>query len=98
MVYAEWRRLAQEGISQQELDAAKKSLLASYNLRFAAIDDIAAMLTMMQKFKLGADFLDKRNDYITEVSLLEVNAAAKKYFNNLPDIVYIGAITSEDKK
>lgn len=98
LLYAEWRRLAQEGISQQELDAAKKSLLASYNLRFAAIDDIAAMLTMMQKFKLGADFLDKRNDYITEVSLLEVNAAAKKYFNNLPDIVYIGAITSEDKK
>ncbi len=98
ILWTEWQRLGQQGISQEELDEAKKSLLASYNLRFAAIDNIAAMLTAMQKFKLGADFLDRRNDYITEISLSEVNAAAKKYFNTLPDIVYIGAKKSEDKK
>ena len=34
----------------------------------------------MQKYNLGIDFLDKRNDYIRNVSNKDVNAAAKKYF------------------
>lgn len=94
----QWQKLGQEGVSEEELAQAKESLIASYHLRFAAIDEIASMLTAMQKYKLGADFLDKRNGYIAEVSLTEVNAAAKKYFNTLPDFVYIGAGKTEGKK
>ena len=95
---SEWLRLGQHGVTQKELDEAKTSMIASYNLRFAAIDEIASILTVMQKYKLGTDFLDKRNEYITKISLSEVNAAAKKYYNTLPDIVYIGAEKSEDIK
>jgi predicted Zn-dependent peptidase len=52
----------------------------------------------MQKYNLGIDFLDKRNDYINEVSLQEVNAAAKKYFKTMPDMVYIGALPKIKEK
>ena len=98
ILLAEWQRLSEEGVSAQELDAVKKSLLASYNLRFAEIDGIAEMLLAMQKYGLGIDFLDKRNDYIAEVSLQEVNAAAKKYFRTAPNSVYIGAQKEKENK
>ena len=48
------------------------------------------MLTGMQRYNLGRDFLEKRNDYIKAVTLEEVNAAAKKYFGVTPDFVNIG--------
>jgi len=71
---------ANKGISKKELDKAKDYLLASYNLRFASITNIAEILTAMQKYNLGLDFLQKRNEYIDKVSLKQVNAAVKKYF------------------
>ena len=89
--------MAEQGATQEELDKAKKSLISSYNLRFASIDNISDMLLEMQKFALGKDFLNKRNDYINAVTLEEVNAAAKKYFTMKPDFVNIGNVTKEKK-
>lgn len=77
----EWQKFAEKGVSQQELDKAKNYMTASNNLRFAAIDSIAEMLVAMQKYDLGLDFLQKRNDYVNKVSLEQVNQAAKKYYN-----------------
>lgn len=94
----QWQMMAQNGVSEDELTEAKKSLISSYNLRFADIDGIADMLLAMQKYKLGSDFLDKRNDYINEVELSEVNAAARKYFKQIPDFVYIGVDDVKEKK
>ena len=48
--------MAEEGVTQEEFDNAKDYLLASYNLRFASVSDIAEILTAMQKEKLGIDF------------------------------------------
>lgn len=94
----EWLRMGQKGVSEQELNEAKNSLITSFNLRFAAIDDISDMLTAMQKYNLGIDFLDKRNEYIEKLSLKEVNAAAKKYFRTIPDFVHIGTEKTEEQK
>ena len=80
LVAAEKQKFAQKGVKEAELQQAKDYLIASYNLRFASIDGISLMLALMQKDNLGIDFLQKRNDYIKEVSLEEVNRAAAKYF------------------
>lgn len=93
----EWHKMAQEGVSALELQQAKESLISSFNLRFASIDGIAAMLTGMQKYNLGRDFLEKRNDYIETVTLEEVNAAAKKYFKGTPDFINIDVKTKESR-
>ena len=90
LVAAERQKFATEGASQAELQQAKDYLIAWYNLRFAAIDDISQMLVMMQKDNLGADFLRKRNDYIESVSLEEVNKAAAAYFADETVTVNIG--------
>lgn len=82
MFAKEWQRFADEGINEQELAKAKNYLIASNNLRFASINNLADMLTAMQKYNLGLDFLQKRNDYVRQVNIEQVNQAAKKYFNN----------------
>lgn len=81
LLAAETERLREKGVSAAELDAAKNYLTASYNLRFASIENISEILTAMQKYNLGLDFLQKRNDYIANVTPEQVNAAAGKYFD-----------------
>ena len=76
------RIFRQQGVSKVELENAKNYLIASYNLRFASIENIAEILTAMQKYNLGLDFLQKRNDYIANISLEKVNEAAQKYFDD----------------
>jgi zinc protease len=97
IVKAEWLRMGKDGVTEDELATAKKSLITSFNLRFANMDNISDMLVSMQKHSLGIDFLDKRNDYIANVPLAEVNAAAKKYFSTVPDFVNIGVVNVEEK-
>lgn len=75
-----WRQMGQNGITVAELAEAKSYLIGSYNLRFADTGNISTMLVAMQRNALGADFLQKRNHYVQNVTLQQVNAAAKKYF------------------
>ena len=86
----EWKKFAKKGATAAELEAARSYLLASYNLRFASIGGISDMLVAMQRYGLGRDFLQKRNDYIRAVTLNEVNAVAAKYFGVFPVEVTIG--------
>lgn len=77
----QWSKMGAEGISARELQAAKNYLQNSYNLRFADIGTLAAILAHMQREGLGTDFLQKRNRYIEEVTLEQANTAARKYFS-----------------
>lgn len=77
----QWAEFANKGATEQEVAEAKEYLIASYNLRFAAISGIADILVAMQRENLGQDFLQKRNDYVRAVTTEQVRAAAKKYFD-----------------
>lgn len=77
----QWGKMGAEGITAQELQAAKNYLQSSYNLRFADIGTLSAILAHMQREKLGTDFLQKRNQYIEDVTLERVNDVARKYFS-----------------
>lgn len=92
----EWKKFAKKGATAAELKAARSYLLASYNLRFASTDGISDMLVAMQRYKLGRDFLQKRNDYIRAVTLDEVNAAAAKYFGTFPVELTIGNLNKHE--
>ena len=90
IVAKEWQKIADKGVSKQEFDAEINYLLASYNLRFASISNIAEILSAMQKENLGIDFLQKRNDYIRNIKLQDVNITTKKYFAKNPRFIAIG--------
>ena len=76
----EWQKMGNEGISNDELAAAKNYLINSYNLRFADIGTLSSILVSMQRENLGIDFLQKRNLYVEQVTLERVNQVAKQYF------------------
>lgn len=67
------------GITEDELELAKDNLLASFNLRFSSLFDIASQLEIMQVEGLGKDFFAKRQGFVREVKLDDVNNAIKKY-------------------
>ena len=92
----EWNKMGQEGISPQELKSAKNYLIFSYNLRFSDISTIAEILAYMQKENLGKDFLKKRNSYVKNVTLEQVNIAAKKYFAPQAPIIINYGLTEDN--
>lgn len=96
LLLKEWQKMAKIGISNEELEKAKKSLIDSFNLRFADISVVSDILLAMQEYNLGLDFLQKRNDYIKNITLNEVNEAAARYFGTAPDFVTIGKERKED--
>jgi zinc protease len=98
LLLSEWQKMADKGVTAQELQQAKQALISSHNLRFASIGGISDMLLAMQEYDLGLDFLDKRNDYIRDVTLQQVNAAARKYFKNVPDFVNVGVQETSEKE
>mgnify|MGYP002857244916 CR=1 FL=1 len=69
----------QKGITEQELNTAKKGLMSSFNLRFSSLLNIAEMLEQMQVQNLGIDFLQKRQGMVEAVELEDVNQAIRKY-------------------
>lgn len=92
LIHNQMREFAVNGATNEELKATKDYLLASYNLRFKSTLELSGMLNQMQKSKLGLDFLQKRNEYVKNVTLEDVNKVATKYFSSMPKEVRIGLI------
>ncbi len=74
----EWRRLAEAGVTSEELTDAKTYLTGSFPLRFTSSGRIASFLVGVQLDDLGIDYLDKRNGYIEAVTLPQVNRLARR--------------------
>ena len=67
------------GVTEEEVELAKNSMISSFNLRFSSLFDMASQLEMMQVENLGIDFLDNRQDFVRAVNFEDVNNAIKNY-------------------
>src|SRR5262249_16866500 len=81
IIKAEWRRMRDEGPTQDELDKAKTYLTGSFPLQFDSTGRIAATLVDVQQNKLGIDYLAKRNAYIEAVTLEDAKRVAKRLYD-----------------
>jgi zinc protease len=81
LIRAEWRRMAEEGITETELNAAKMFLTGSFPLRFNSSRGIAGMLAGIQIENLGIDYLDRRNSFIESVTVEDIGRVARKWLN-----------------
>lgn len=77
---AEWKRMAEEGPSAQDLADAKTFLTGSFPLRLSGSDRIAGMMLGMQIQGLGIDYLDRRNSYIEAITLEQAQRVAGELF------------------
>ncbi|MFQ5773118.1 MAG: M16 family metallopeptidase [Kiloniellaceae bacterium] len=91
VVRREWRRMASEGPTPQELEDAKTYLTGSFPLRFSSSGRISGMLVGMQLENLGIDYLDRRNGLIEAVTLEQARRVARRLYD--PDkltVVVVG--------
>ncbi len=88
-------RMATEGPTQEELEAAQKFLTGSYALRFDTSGKIAGQLLGIQLNDLGSDYFVTRNDKVRSVTLEDVKRVAKRLLSDKePSIVTVGRVNS----
>ncbi|MGH1479618.1 MAG: M16 family metallopeptidase [Geminicoccales bacterium] len=81
VVGQELERMATGDVSQTELEDAKTYLTGSFPLRLTSNDRIAGLLVSMQASDLGADYLEKRNDFIEAVTLEDIKRVAARLYD-----------------
>ncbi len=86
VVRTEWARIADEGLSEQELAETKTYLTGSYPLRFSGNGPIADILVGMQMEGLPIDYAVTRNDKVNAVTMEDVRRVARRIF--LPDALH----------
>jgi len=74
----EWARMADEGMSAEELAVAKTYLTGEYPLRFDGNAEIAMIMVGMQMIGLPPEYVVNRNDYVEAVTLEEINRVASE--------------------
>ena len=73
--------IVSEGITEEELSAAKAYLTGSYPLGFDSNAKIAARMMGVRLEDLPVDFFDKRNAMVDAVTLEDVNRVAVEYLD-----------------
>ena len=93
VILAQFRKMASEGPTEEELADAKAYLTGSYALRFGSSSSIARQLLFLQLERLGTDYVDQRNDLIEAVTLEDVRRAAQRIFGNgRPTVAIVGSV------
>ena len=74
----EWRKMAEEGVTQEELDKAKRYLTGAYALRFDSNSKIANILVGVQAAGLPIDYTETRNALVEAVTLDDIKRVAQR--------------------
>ncbi|MGR3615023.1 MAG: M16 family metallopeptidase [Paracoccaceae bacterium] len=82
----EWAKMAENGVTQKELDAAKTYLTGAYPLRFDGNGPIASIMVGMQMEGLPIDYIATRNENIEAVTLEDVKRVAARILR--PDALH----------
>ena len=81
VIRAEWARLADRGLTAEELQDAKTYLTGAYALRFDGNAPIARIMVGMQMSGLPVDYLRTRNDQVNALTLDQVNRVARRLYD-----------------
>ena len=76
VIREEWAKLGQDGLTAEELAAAKTYLTGAYPLRFDGNGPIANILIGMQMDGLGPEYVTERNALVEALTLDEGNRVA----------------------
>lgn len=76
VIRQEWIKAATQGVTEEEVEAAKTYLTGAYPLRFDGNGQIASILAGMQMDGLPIDYIATRNDQIDAVTVEDVNRVA----------------------
>ncbi len=75
----EWRRAAEHGLSDAELDATKTYINGSFPLRLDSSRRIAGLMVAIQVNNLGIDYIERRTALINAVTDEDIRRVARRY-------------------
>ncbi|MDR3435899.1 pitrilysin family protein [Telmatospirillum sp.] len=78
LIKDEWRRMAEGGVTAQELAEAKTYLNGSFPLQLDSTESIASLVEVVQMENLGIDYLNRRKALIDAVSADDVKRVARR--------------------
>ncbi len=90
LIEAEFRQMAENGPTEEELAKAKDYLKGSYALRFDTSTKIAAQLVQIQVDDLGIDYIERRNRLIDGVTLDDAKRVAKSLLSTGQLVIVVG--------
>jgi zinc protease len=79
VIRAEWRRMAEDGPTEEEIRKAKQYLTGAYPLRFDSNASIARILVGLQEANLGVDYPKRRNALVEAVTAEELRRVAAEW-------------------
>jgi zinc protease len=108
IIRAELKKMAEQGPSADDLDAAKKYLTGSYALRFDTNSKIASQLLGLLQEGFGTDYVDNRNKMIDAITIDDAKRVAKRLLDTDQLIVTVvgkpvnlkpvGAVATQPKR
>lgn len=78
IIRAEWTRMRDGDVTEEELENAKSFSTGSYALRLSTTRSIARSLVGIQLADLGINYLDQRSSYIGSITLDDVRRVARR--------------------
>lgn len=94
LLKSEWQRMADQGVNEETLNDTKTYLTGSFPLRLTSSGSIASILMSIQLEGLGIDYLGRRNKYIEQVTLQDVNRLATSLLD--PDNLVVVVVGDPD--
>ncbi len=91
----EMERIQKEGVSEKELEGAKKYLVGSFPLRLDTQGKLANFLTQVEYYGLGSDYPEKYPNLIKSITREQVLRVAKKYLHPKNTILVVVANLKE---
>ncbi|WP_445679115.1 M16 family metallopeptidase [Radicibacter daui] len=73
-----WQEMADKGPTEAELDDAKTYLSGNFPLKVATSGAMSSFLVSMQIYDLGINYMDKRQQIISAVTLADARRVAKR--------------------
>jgi len=94
LIKQEVLKIVNQGVTQEELDKAKKYVSGAYAINnLDTSSKIAGVLVALQSEELGIDYIDARADQIAKVTLEDINRVAKRLLDVEPTTVIVGPAT-----
>ena len=91
IIRRELKRMADEGPTAEELEAAKKFIKGTYAIsNLDTSQKIAGVLVAIQEGDLGLDYIDRRQDLIDAVTLDDAKRVAKELLSAEPTVITVG--------
>jgi len=91
IIRAEVRQMAEKGVSQGELEAAKKKIIGGYAIdHLNSSSAIVNTLVKIQERDEDIDFIERRKQLIQAVTIEDVGSVAKRLLGADPSIMVVG--------